>query len=290
MAVRYGVPDLNLALVLQPTYFTMNKQPIHQNMNTSFVNVAALVRYLRHLQFVCSVRIELSSYEADIVFTGSKKVRAREYDHIAGRISHGEHALKRILIRAKEPHGRIHVYKSLDASTSHDGGSVFVDKSIMTNAREMAASAGGTTTKEQNLEFILSTRDGENALVLAALSEFLREIDRGLAKGKLSLSAAFRNACNEIAAAYPFMKQSRGTMIYRDGEIHLTETADPGRVAEAVFAALLPIFNRLRSDRKYDELVRLLTEKLRESSAERRSEYVRLGLMRHIEELLDGGA
>jgi len=267
----------------------MKKQPIHQNLNTSFVNVAALVRYLRQLQFVGSVRIELSSYEADIVFTGSKSIRAREYDHIAGRISHGEHALKRILIRAKEPHGRIHVYKSVNASAVHDDGSVFVDKSIMTNAREMATSAGGTTTKEQNFEFIMSTRDGENALVLAALSEFLRDVDQGLAKGKLSFSAAFRNACDEIAADYPFMKQARGTTIYRDGEIHLTEAADASRVAEAVFAALLPIFNRLRSDRKYDELVRLLTETLRESSIERRAEYVRLGLMRHIEALLDGG-
>ena len=45
----------------------MKKQPIHQNLNTSFVNVAALVRYLRGLQFVGSIRIELASYEADII-------------------------------------------------------------------------------------------------------------------------------------------------------------------------------------------------------------------------------
>lgn len=267
----------------------MNKQPIHQNLNTSFVNVAALVRYLRRLGFVGSVRIELSSYEADIVFTGSKSIRAREYDHIAGRISHGEHALKRILIRAKEPHGRIHVYKSVGASAGHDDGPVFVDKSIITNAREMAASGGGTTTKEQNYEFTMSRGEGENALVLAALSEFLREIDKGLAKGKLSFSAAFRNACDEIAADYPFLKRARGTTIYRDGEIHLTEAADAGRVAEAIFKALHPIFSRLRSERKYDELRRLLTEKLRESTIERRTEYVRLGLMPLIEALLESG-
>src|SRR5688572_12952467 len=148
----------------------MKKQPIHQNLNTSFVNVGALVRYLRGLQFVGSIRIELSSYEADIVFTDSKSIRAREYDHIAGRISHGEHALKRILIRAKEPNGRIHVYKAVEGYSGRDDGSVFVDKAIMTNAREMAASGGGSATKEQNSEFVLSMQDGENALILAALS------------------------------------------------------------------------------------------------------------------------
>src|SRR5215210_6521936 len=108
----------------------MKKEPIHQNLNTSFVDVGALVRYLRGLQFVGSIRIELSSYEADIVFTSSKTIIAREYDHIAGRISHGQQALQRILIRAKEPHGRIHVYKAGDGD-----GTVFIDKSIVSGAR-----------------------------------------------------------------------------------------------------------------------------------------------------------
>ena len=48
------------------------------------------MRYLRGLQFVGSIRIELSSYEADIIFTSTNKITAREYDHIAGRISHGD--------------------------------------------------------------------------------------------------------------------------------------------------------------------------------------------------------
>ena len=70
----------------------MNRDPIHQNLNTSFVNLGALVRYLRSLQFVGSIRVDFSSYEADIILNGSRAVRAREYDHIAGRISQGEHA------------------------------------------------------------------------------------------------------------------------------------------------------------------------------------------------------
>jgi hypothetical protein len=54
----------------------------------------------------------------------------------------------------------------------------------------------------------------------------------------------------------------------------------------AVFDALRPIFRRLRSENKYGELVRMLSEKLAENAAERRSEYFRLGLLKHIEELL----
>lgn len=265
----------------------MNKQPIHQNLNTSFVNVGALVRYLRGLQFVGSIRIELSSYEADIIFTTSKTIIAREYDHIAGRISHGPQALQRILIRAKEPHGRIHVYKSMDGSTGA-AGRIFVDKSIVASAREMAASRGGTRSTYTTHEFLLSGSDGESSLILGALSELLRMIDESLAKGKLSFTAAFTIACEAIAADFPFMTASERAIVYEDGEIRVATDAEASSVASAVFAALRPIFIRLRSEQKYDEIFRLMTGKLRESIATRRSEYVRLGLMSHIEELLDG--
>jgi|SRR5688572_18894408 len=267
----------------------MKKQPIHQNLNTSFVNLGALVRYLRSLQFVGSIRIELSSYEADIVFTDSRTIRAREYDHIAGRISQGEYALQRILIRAKEPHGRIHVYKAVEGYAGRDDGSVFVDKSIVTQAREMAASHGGTIAHQAGQEIILSGQDTENALVLAALSDLLRVIDETLAKGKLSFAAAFRVACNEISSEFPFLRQSQSAMVYKNGEIFLKAEADAKLVACAVFAALKPIFKRLRGDIKYSALLKMMSERLFELSTEKSREFVSLGLMNSVEELLADG-
>jgi hypothetical protein len=264
----------------------MKKQPIHQNLNTSFVNVGALVSYLRGLQFVGSIRIELSSYEADIIFTSTNKITAREYDHIAGRISHGEHALQRILIRAKEPHGRINVYKAVGGYAGHDDGSVFVDKAIIAQARELAASHGGTVVNEKGFEIVMNSRDSQNALLLAALSEILRMFDDALALGNLSFTSAFNLACAAIATDHPFMESDGHTLTYRDGEIRLSTTAETEDVMAAVFDALRPIFRRLRSENKYGELVRMLSEKLAENAAERRSEYFRLGLLKHIEELL----
>ena len=266
----------------------MKKQPIHQNLNTSFVNVRALVRYLRSLQFVGSIRIELSSYEADIIFTSSKTIQAREYDHIAGRIAHGRDALERILIRAREPHGRIHVYKAVEGYAGAGDGAVFVDKSIIVNARDMAASVGGTAATEKGFEFVMNGRDRQNALVLGALSEILRTVDEALATGNLSFASAFQLSCDSIAAAYPFMERNRHAIIYKKGEIRLGVTAEPEELVSAVFDALKPIFRRLRKESKYELLFRTLTDGLREAAAERRTEYMRLGLMKHIEDLLDG--
>lgn len=264
----------------------MKKEPIHQNLNTSFVNVGALVRYLRGLQFVGSIRIELASYEAEITFTESRTIRAREYDHIAGRISHGEQALQRILVKAKEPHGRIHVYRATEGYAGHDDGSVFVDKKIMGGARELAASAGGTNA--HGTEIVLSGKEGERALVLAALSEVLREVEKVLAAGRLTFAAAFRVACDTVAPEFPFMQRRRHALVYQDGEIVLNNPADTDLVVKAVFAALRPIFRRLRGEMKYGELARTTSDRLTELAAERRREYVRLGLMHPLEDLLAG--
>jgi len=91
----------------------MKNRPIHENLDTSFVNLSALIKYLRRRQFAGSVRIELSGYEADIYLTAENQLKVREYDHIAGRVAEGEEALQRILIRSREPGGIINVYQTV---------------------------------------------------------------------------------------------------------------------------------------------------------------------------------
>lgn len=96
----------------------MKNRPIHENLDTSYVNLSALVRYLRRRQFNGTVRVELSGYEADITIDGEHHMRVREHDRIAGRISEGDEALQRLLIRAREPGGIINVYQVIEEENS----------------------------------------------------------------------------------------------------------------------------------------------------------------------------
>ncbi len=82
----------------------------HKNLNTSYVNLSALLKFLRHQKFVGNVHFETKGYEADIFFTPENELNTRENDHLAGRISVGREVLPRILIRAHEPGGVINVY------------------------------------------------------------------------------------------------------------------------------------------------------------------------------------
>lgn len=94
-----------------PDKIIMSNRPIHENLDTSFVNLSALVRYLRRRQFVGKINIELSGYEAEILLTDDNELKVQEHDRIAGRIAEGEEALQRLLIRAREPGGIVNVYQ-----------------------------------------------------------------------------------------------------------------------------------------------------------------------------------
>lgn len=91
----------------------MNNRPLYENLDTAFVNLSALVKYLRHREFIGRIRVELSSYEADIVLYEGNKISVREHDKISGRVADGEEAFQRLIIRAREAGGTIHVYQTI---------------------------------------------------------------------------------------------------------------------------------------------------------------------------------
>lgn len=90
----------------------MKNRLIYENLDTSFVNLAALVRFLCARAFAGSVQIELGEYEGEIFFTTNNEPVARERDRTSGRVAEGEEALRRLLIRAREPGGIVHVYQT----------------------------------------------------------------------------------------------------------------------------------------------------------------------------------
>lgn len=92
----------------------MKNRLIHQNLDTSFVNLSALVKYLRRRQFLGTVKVQLNGYLAEIHLKEENQIIVREHDQISGRISDGEEAFQRLLIRAREPGGSINVYQLLN--------------------------------------------------------------------------------------------------------------------------------------------------------------------------------
>jgi hypothetical protein len=130
----------------------MKNRPIHENLDTSFVNLSALIKYLRRRQFAGYVRIELSGYEADIYLTTENVLKVREYDHIAGRIAEGEEALQRILIRSREPGGIINVYQTVAENDMPESepAEIIVEKTVPAPAAQSKPLTAGLKTTNGN--------------------------------------------------------------------------------------------------------------------------------------------
>ena len=91
----------------------MKTRPIHKNLDTSFVNLSALIKYLRRRQFIGSVEVQLNGYRADIKLMEDNLISVHEHDEISGRVSEGEEAFQRLLIRSRESGGTIDVSQSV---------------------------------------------------------------------------------------------------------------------------------------------------------------------------------
>lgn len=270
----------------------MNKLPIHKNLNTSFVNLSALVRHLRGLQFVGTIEIELSSYEAEIEFTGDGSIKAREQDHIAGRLSFGEDALRRIMIRAKEACGLIHVYKTQDSDAAD---LVYVDEMIAAGARKMAATATlehfnnrteGILPRIQTAEVPIPKPqiafDADNvenwSELVSLLSELMQTVDESLAKGNIDFAQVFRNACGFTSFDHPFLDPDTDVFSYDGGYISLRQKLASRDLVSGITAALARIMQRLREDPCFGNVHHQTMHRLRVLANRRKPQFHMFGL------------
>ena len=275
----------------------MMRNPIHKNLNTAFVNLAALVRHLRTLQFVGTIHVEMSSYEADIEFTAANTMRASEHDHVEARIAYGEKALQRIIVRAKEPGGRISVYRGSEPRSER---TVFVDRAIIARANRMIADTGDTPVRNfcrglADLSVKLpagnkacdNTNEHENwTEVLNLVSELLRTVDESFSRSNINFSEAFKNACGFISGEHPFLDPDSDVFSYIDGFISVRQRLSGFDLASGIVAALARILNRLREDSYFRKTHHLALHRIRVLANQRKSQFDRHLITNQLEHLL----
>ncbi len=278
----------------------MNRELIHENLNTAFVDVSALVRHLSGLQFVGGIHIELSSYEADIIFNGGKKVAAREYDHTAGRFAEGDHALKRILIRAQDPCGHISVYAQ--RAEADDPERVFIDRAIAAEAKRAAGEMNspailsispikiGAERPGKVMDVLNKKRSaqGEDEMWrdrLELTAELLRSMDSSFAAAKLDFEEAFRNACGIFEADHTFLSPESG-FTYHNGRISLPSRPLPEIFAAGIASVIRHILTRVAERRHFGRLHQITTHRMRVLLHRKKGHYERLGMARRLETLL----
>lgn len=187
---------------------------VYEKLDTSFVSLPALLRYLQQRDFTGRVHVELDEYDGDIYLAARQPLEARERDHATGRAEEGAAALQRLLVRAREEGGVVSVYEH-PAAESFD--------ELRPGAQARAA-----------------TRDDlDRRTVLQLSGDMIAAVERAVSVSSAeSFAAHFRAARDELADDYPFLESLAACVEYVGGEARLSRQTNIGEFVEGVCLAL----------------------------------------------------
>ena len=169
---------------------------LHENLDTSYVNLSALLRYLQARDFTGRVHVELDEYDADVFLSaGEQTPQVRETDHAMGRTSEGEEALRRLLVRASAPGGLISVY-------------------------EGEAQDASTDSAEDESEH-LAAEEGAWRELLPVSGDLIAAVERAALAAGVDFAAQFRAVRLEMADDYAFLDPGSGRFEYAHGMVRL---------------------------------------------------------------------
>jgi hypothetical protein len=230
-----AAPETDGGKIPMPERSGARPRVVHQNLDTSYVNLAALVRHLQQRDFEGRVHVELDEYDADIYLAARERPRVRERDHVTGREAEGEAALQRVFVRASEPGGRVSVFEG-DFEPAEAGEHRAAAATIFGDPR---AAGGGAQASPRTQDEI----DRRNVLQLSG--ELIASVERALvAAGTADFAARFREARGELAGQYPFLLSLSSCVEYEGGESRLARGADAAAFVAGVCEALRRVVER----------------------------------------------
>jgi hypothetical protein len=184
-------------------------RPIHENLDTAYVILAALLRYLRGREFAGRVHVSLDEYEAEVTLDGASAPRVREINHAAGREAEGDEALQRLLVRAREPGGRISVYENSDGELIEDTASVEPAPSRSSMQRGTEEGSAGTEETAWNELLRLS-------------GDLIAAVERATLSFGADFAAMFRAARLELADDFSFLDPASQRLQYAHGVVRMS--------------------------------------------------------------------
>lgn len=196
----------------------VKSRAVYENLDTSFVNLGALLHYLRRRGFTGRVHVRLDQYEAEVFLQGSNVPRAREVDHSSGRSAEGEEAMQRLLVRATEGGGLINVYEG-----RHEEMLAASEMELQNSRRKPDVAVNRNVQREEDEDAPLDQLQEEIEWhdLLRISGELVAAVERaGLAIGS-DFTEIFRAARVELADDYTFLDPSLGRFRYAHGVAHL---------------------------------------------------------------------
>jgi hypothetical protein len=297
----------------------MEDRQFFANLDTSFINVDELVRYLYQRDFIGSVFVVYQGYRGEIVFTAAKKLRVTETDEKAYLIRSGEQAFESIIARSKANGGKVSVLRSLhnatrpanDISFSRPAGKV-VDigngngknddrskifplvKIKSSTATSQPPRMRGSLSQLEEFPFDLTNFSDrevsveqepnlELELMIDVTGDLLSTIDQALERANLDLSTALVKASAEVSVRFPDLEPSEGKFSYDRGIVHIDPKTDLESLAAGLGEVLFRIFNRLSASPKLGKVYRFTLQRVRQLLQARNDDFEQAGFLPYVE-------
>ena len=198
-------------------------RPVHENLDTAYVNLAALIRYLQQREFSGRIHVMLAEYEADVFLSAGETPRVQETNHTTGRSSEGEAALQRLFVRASEPGGLVSVYEGNREELMGD---------------EASDAASIETAQAETRSRNVSPEEGDWPELVGLSGELIGTVERAALSAGADFNGFFRAVRLTLADDYSFLDPGAGRFEYGNGAVQLhakpTEQAFVSGISEAL--------------------------------------------------------
>jgi hypothetical protein len=246
---------------------------LYHNLDTSFVNLWGLLRYLSQRSFIGRVHVELENYTADVFLDGSNTPLVHEVDRAAGSDVVEEAALHRLVLRVRESPGSISVYEGADeavapqSATRVESGSAEPDTESesltvasaprirqedeplaatpelmrSTQAKEAAGSPADVSASDKSQ----AASEAEWSETLRASGELIGGVERAIVSGGGDFASLFREVRVRLADDYTFLDPMSGQMQYEASSVALKAELPAKNYVAGISEALRRVVDQL---------------------------------------------
>ena len=223
----------------------VSSRVLYQDLDTSFVNLWALLRYLSQQSFVGRVHVELTDYSADVLVDGRETPLVHEVDHAAGTDVVEEAALHRLVLRVRESPGKISVYQGADEAVA-EGQS---EKASIPGAatpeaiRSSAAKENDDATETTLMQEAAPTVDADQTIKLSG--ELIGAVEQAVASQGANFAALFQQARVALADDYTFLDPMNGLLDYHNSSVKIKDGNIPQGFAAGISETLRRVVDQL---------------------------------------------
>jgi hypothetical protein len=224
---------------------------LYQDLDTSFVNLWGLLRYLSQRSFVGRVHVDLGDYSADVFLDGSETRLVHEIDHTAGTDVVEEAALHRLVLRVRESPGTISVYEGADEASAPQRRPSLTSTRVPAAATpESIRSSGAKAVDDAATETTLvreSTPTAGAGVTIKLSGELIAAVEHAASAQAAKFAELFQQTRVALGDDYTFLDPMSGTLDYQNSSVTIKGGNMPQGFVAGISEALRDVVDRLAS-------------------------------------------